>query len=176
MSTNAGQTQQRQAPKIDMNASLSTVGTDIPEGTYPGTFSGFGEAKYLPSSFKPDQPQLRMPAEVVIRLKDGSCEQVDGLVGPPDGGRVNRKSNLGKLLKVLANGDAKLWDKDKDALAAGVKLSDFVGRPVMVAIKLGGSNKDFPTIGGYMSPVDGLKYPTADEVKASAGSSEGIPF
>lgn len=173
---NNQQTQQRQAPTIDMNAPLVTVGTDIPEGTYPGTFVRFGSAKYMESGFKPGEQQLRMPAEVVIRLKDGTCELVDGLVGPPDGGKVNRKSNLGKLLKVLANGDGKLWDKEHDALAAGVKLSDFAGRTCMVAIKMGGSKKDFPTIGGYVSPVDGLKYPTGEECKAAVGSSEGIPF
>jgi len=170
---NNQQTQQRQPPKIDMDVPLTTVGTDIPEGTYPGTFTGFGEAKYLDSGFKPGEVQLRMPAEVAIRLKDGSCEPVDGLVGPPDGGKMNRKSNLGKLLKVLANGDPKLWDKERDALAAGAKLSDFKGRPCMVAIKLGGKNKDFPTIGGYMAPVDGLKYPTAEEC-AKLGSD--VPF
>lgn len=175
MNTNTQQNKP-QAPKINMDEALVTVGTDIPEGSYPGTFVRFGEAKYMDSGFKPGEQQLRMPAEVVIRLKDGSCELVDGLVGPPDGGKVNRKSNLGKLLKVLANGDTKLWDKEKDALAAGVKLSDFKGRPCMVAIKMGGSKKDFPTIGGYMMPMDGVSYPTGDECKAAVGSSEGLPF
>lgn len=170
-------TQQSAASKpapIDMNLPLTTVGTDIPEGTYAGTFTGFGEAKSLPSQFKPGTFEVRMPAEVAIRLKDGSVELVDGLISPPDGGKVNRKSNLGKLLKVLANGDAKLWDKDRDALAGGVKLADFVGRSCMVAIKMGGQKKDFPTIGGFMAPVDGLKYPTAEEVKAVVG--EAPPF
>lgn len=168
-------TQQTSKPApIDMNAPLTTVGTDIPVGTYAATFMGFGEAKSLPSQFKPGMMEIRMPAEFAIRIKDGSCEPVDGLISPPDGGKVNRKSNMGKLLKVLANGDAKLWDKDKDALVSGVKLADFVGRACMVAIKMGGKKNDFPTIEGYMAPVDGLKYPTADEVKALAGGD--VPF
>jgi hypothetical protein len=167
---------QTSTQKIDMNAPLTTVGTDIPEGTYPGTFTGFGEAKLLESSFKPGTKELRMPAEVVIRLKSGDCETVDGLISPPDGGKVNRKSNLGKLLKCLANGDAKLWDQAGDKLVAGVTLGAFIGRPVMVAIKMGGQKKDFPTIGGFMAPVDGLKFPTAEECKALTGSSEGVPF
>jgi hypothetical protein len=162
--------------KIDMNAPLVTVGTDIPEGTYPGTFVGFGEAKLLDSTFKPGTKELRMPAEVVIRLKSGACEQVDGLISPPDGGKVNRKSNLGKLLKTLANGDTKLWNTAEDKLQEGVTLGAFVGRTCMVAIKMGGQKKDFPTIGGYMQPVDGLKYPTAEECKAASGGSEGVPF
>lgn len=168
-------TQTQQAQKIDMNAPLQTVGTDIPEGSYPGTFLGFGEAKLLPSTFKPGTTEIRMPAETAIRLKDGSVEVVDGLISPPDGGKVNRKSNLGKLLKVLANGDAKLWDKERDALASGATLGMFVGKTCMVSVKMGGSKKDFPTVGGYMMPVDGLKYPTGEECKAVTGS-EGVPF
>jgi hypothetical protein len=169
-------TAQTVTQKINMDAPLVTVGTDIPEGTYAGTFVGFGEAKLLESTFKPGTKELRMPAEVAIRLKDGSVEVVDGLISPPDGGKVNRKSNLGKLLKVLANGDTTLWDTAGDKLQAGVTLGKFVGRTCMVAIKMGGQKKDFPTIGGYMAPVDGLKYPTADEVKAATAASEGVPF
>lgn len=173
---NNQQSSTTKAPPIDMNAPLVTVGTDIPEGTYPGVFVGFGEAKLLDSTFKPGTKELRMPAEVAIRLKDGSVEVVDGLISPPDGGKVNRKSNLGKLLKVLANGDTKLWDTTGDKLQTGATLGAFVGRTCLVAIKLGGQKKDFPTIGGYMAPADGLKYPTADEVKAATASSEGVPF
>lgn len=153
------------APKIDMNAPLVTVGTDIPEGSYAGRFIGFGEAKMLDSSFSPGEKELRMPAEFAIRLKNGSVELVDGLISPPDGGKVNRKSNLGKLLKVLANGDPKLWDATKDALQTGVTLGAFVGLTCTISVKMGGKNKDFATVGGYMAPLDGLNYPTVEETK-----------
>ena len=157
--------QTQTAPKIDMNALLVTVGTDIPEGSYAARFIGFGEAKLLDSSFSPGEKELRLPALFAIRLKDGSVEPVDGLISPPDGGKVNRKSNLGKLLKVLANGDSKLWDTGKDALQTGATLGSFVGLTCTVAVKMGGKNKDFPTVGSYMAPLDGLKYPTEEETK-----------
>lgn len=167
---------EKKTVKVDMNAPLVTTGADIPPGTYPAAFRGFGEATWMKSSFGKDgedKEQLRMPAEFAIRIKDGSIEVIDGLVGPPDGGKVNRKSNMHKLLKALANGDPKLWDSATDGVAAGVSLGAFRGRPCMIAVKHGGKNKDFPTVESYMAPVDGAKYPSEEEMKKLG---EDAPF
>jgi hypothetical protein len=168
---NGPATQAREIPTFDFDQPVEATGVDIPPGNYPGVLRRFGECIYLKSQFK-DEEQLRMEVEFAVRVKDGSVQVVGGLMTPPHKGKsgleVNRKSNLFKLV-TAAMADA--VNKDGQ-FVKGFKLNDIVGKPVLVEVAK--NAKEFATLKGISAPVDGLKYPTPDEVKALV--SEEIPF
>lgn len=165
--TETHQKSTKAVPTFDFNAPVEATGADIPEGSYPGCLRKFGEAMWLKSTFK-EEEQLRIEVEFAVRLKDGTVETIDGLMNPPTDGKVNRKSNLFKLIKA-AMPDA---INAQGQFVKGFKLNDLIGKPLVVSV--GKNSKEFATYKGVAAPIDGLKYPTAEELAALV--SEAPPF
>jgi hypothetical protein len=174
------------APKLEdvLGSELHRSGSDIPEGSYPGTLYNFGEPFMLasaPQFVKPGQPAERAVFEMqfAIITKDG-IQGVQHLVPVPEGGASNRRSNLYKALKMLRGTDPEYFEKDGN-FAKGANLKKFVGSTCVVQVKK--NAKDFPTVEALASPVDGMKFPTMEECKrleaelAAADTGDGtIPF
>lgn len=169
------------APKLEdvLGKELTRTGSDIPEGSYPGTLYGIGEPFMLasaPQFVKPGQPAERpvMELKYGIVTKDG-LQAVQFLVPVPEGGAANRRSNLYKALKAMKGADEKFFQKDGN-FAKGVNLKMFLGANATVQVKK--NAKDFPAVETIASPMDGVKFPTLEECKplVDAEQSEGIPF
>ena len=151
------------------------TGTEVPEGTYPGTLYGYSEPFWLKTSEqykKPGQPDKRLMirAEFGITLKSGQVESAGMMFQVPQG-EIHRKSNAYKFVKSLASGDAELMN-DKGDVAASFTLKKLIGKAAMVAVK--NNEKGFPQVDGLLPPIDGAKYPTLEECKDLG--SEGVPF
>lgn len=164
-------------PSLDdvLNKPQKITGTEVPEGTYPGTLYGYSEPFWLAQSEKfkkPGQPdkKLMVRAEFGVRLKDGKVETTGMMFQVPQG-EIHRKSNSYKFVKALAMGDAELMNADGD-VAASFTLRKLIGKTAMVSVK--NNDKGFPQVDGLLAPVDGAKYPTLEECKDLG--SEGVPF
>lgn len=158
-----------------VNKTQKVTGTEVPEGTYPGTLYGYSEPFWLNQSEKfkkPGQPdkKLMVRAEFGVRLKDGKVE-TSGMMFQVPNGEIHRKSNSYKFVKALALGDAELMNEKGD-VSASFTLKKLIGKQAMVSVK--NNEKGFPQVDGLLAPVDGAKYPTLEECKAL--ESEGIPF
>lgn len=151
------------------------TGTEVPEGTYPGTLYGYSEPFWLKTSekfLKPGQPEKRLMirAEFGLRLKGGNVESAGMMFQVPQG-EIHRKSNSYKFVKALASGDAELMN-DKGDVAASFTLKKLIGKSAMIAVK--NNDKGFPQVEGLLPPIDGANYPKLEECKDLG--SEGIPF
>lgn len=167
--------------KLDdlLGGDLKLTGADLPDGSYPAILFGFSEPFEMKQSekFKKEgQPAYRTLFDLRFGLRDkqGTIVELTYMVGIPDGGEVNRKSNLYKAIVALAAGDAKIVDPKTGNLQPGIKLPLFVGRPCVLGVKK--NAKEFPQIDTVAGPMDGAKYPTLEECKSLLTSSEGIPF
>lgn len=173
------------APKLEdvLGSELHRSGSDVPEGSYPGTLYNFGEPFMLasaPQFRKPGQPEERavMELQFAIITKDG-IQGVQYLVPVPEGGAANRRSNLYKALKMLKGTDEAFFQKDGN-FTKGVNLKKFVGSTCVVQVKK--NAKDFPTVEALASPVEGMKFPNMEECKrleaelATAEDGSTIPF
>jgi len=175
--------QESKREKADVNlddildAEVKVTGADIPEGSYPATLFGFGEPFKLAVSDKfkkKDGPTHRVVFELRFGLfdKTGTLQELQHMVPIPEGGEVNRKSNLYKSMKALAGGDAKYIDENGN-FTKGTKLTSFLGRNVVLGVKK--NSKDWPQVETVASKMDGVKYPTLEEC-ATLKASDNIPF
>lgn len=170
------------APKLDdvLGKELHRTGSDIPEGSYPGTLYGFGEPFMLavsPQFRKPGQPDERpvMELKFGIFTKDG-LQAVQRLVPVPENGAANRRSNLYKDLKSMRGADPAVFDNQGN-FVKGVNLQTFIGSNATIQVKK--NAKDFPTVEQVASPMQGVKFPTLEEcekLKELEAASEDIPF
>lgn len=166
--------------KLDdvLNQPLKTTGSDVPEGSYPGTLYKFGEPFEVDNTrgkfYKEGQPSKRVVFEACFGIYDkvGKLESIEYLIPVPDGGAANKKSNLYKMLKGLATGTALMTAEGE--FAPGTSLKSFIGATGVVAVKK--NDQDFANVSGVGPKMDGAKYPTLEECKALQGSSEAIPF
>jgi len=157
-----------------MNAPLRQTGFDIPEGSYPGTLFGFGEPTMIPVAEqfrKPGGPSATLKFEMRfgLRVKD-SVQEVAYLVPVPEGGSVNRRSNLFKACRAMR---PDLFNHE-GAFNADVTLQSFIGSPATVQVKK--NKKDFPQVEAVASPMQGVVCPTMEECAALTAGSDGIPF
>jgi hypothetical protein len=157
-----------------LNAPLHQTGLDIPEGSYPGTLFGFGEPTMIPVAEqfrKPGGPTATLKFEMRfgLRVKD-SVQEVAYLVPVPEGGSVNRRSNLFKACRGMR---PDLFNHE-GAFNPGVTLQSFVGSGATVQVKK--NKKDFPQVEAVAAPMQGVVCPTIEECAVLAASSDGIPF
>jgi len=158
-----------------MGAPLKLTGADIPPGSYGVVLFGFSEPFRMKQSDKfkkKDSPECRDLFDLRFGLfdKSGSVVEQTYLCGIPDGGELNRRSNLYKAFKALR---PEKFDKE-GALVKGTTLKDFLGAVGVVNIE---ANKDeWPQIKSIGGPLDGAKYPTVEQCKELLTSSQGIPF
>lgn len=172
----------KQAPALKdiLGSSLKATGNDIPEGNYPGVLFAFGEPFMLKQSdkFKKEgQPDERAVMELFFGVAvKGKTESVALLVGIPEGGAANKRSNLYKALKAMKGSDSKFFDGEGN-FAKDVNLEKFLGATASVQVKK--NSKDFPQVEAISSPMDGVQYPTLDACKGlveALKASESIPF
>jgi len=162
-----------------LGGELKITGADLPDGSYPATLFGFGapfKMKVTEQFRKEGGPEFKTNFELRFGLRDkqGALVEVAYMCGIPEGGEVNRRSNLWKGISALANGDATLIDEKNGVFMKGVKLTSFLGKTAVLNIKK--NKKDFPQVESIGRPMDGVKYPTMEECKALLTSSQGIPF
>jgi hypothetical protein len=163
--------------KLDdlMGNDLKLTGADIPAGSYGVILFGFSEPFRMKQSekFKKEgSSEYRDLFDLRFGLfdKSGSVVEQTYLCGIPDGGELNRRSNLYKALKALG---LEFFDKD-GALRKGIKLKDFIGKVGVANIE---QNKDeWPQIKTIGGPMDGAKYPTLEQCKELLTSSQNVPF
>jgi hypothetical protein len=163
-------------PSLDdiLNQAPKTTGNDISPGSYPATLYGFSEPFRVKTSEKfrkPGQPDSRVvfDAKFAIFDKTGQIADQTYLLPVPDGGKVNRKSNMFKMLTALAGGNPELVDADGNIKG---KLSAFIGSNAVLAV--GKNEEGWPKVEGVGPKMAGGKYPTLEECKGLA--SEGTPF
>jgi hypothetical protein len=163
--------------KLDdlMGSDLKLTGADIPAGSYGVILFGFSEPFRMRQSDKfkkKDSPEFRDLFDLRFGLfdKSGSVVEQTYLCGIPDGGELNRRSNLYKALKAIG---LEYFDKE-GSLRKGTKLKDFIGKVGVANIE---PNKDdWPQIKTIGGPLDGAKYPTLDQCKELLTSSPDVPF
>lgn len=170
----------REEIEMDMDAmldgELKLTGADLPAGSYPAVLFGFSKPFMMPvgAQFKKEgQPDKRPVMDLRFGLYDkaGSLVELTQLVGIPDGGEVNRRSNLYKALKAL---DPNAFDNE-GKLKPGLKLRNFIGKTAVANVEL--NKKEFPQIASLGAPMAGVKYPDPEVCKKElTGSSDGIPF
>jgi hypothetical protein len=158
-----------------LSKTQKVTGTDVAEGTYPGTLYGYSEPFWLAQSEKfkkPGQPdkKLMVRAEFGLRLKDGKIGEAGMMFQVPNG-EIHRKSNSYKFVKALASGDPELMNAEGD-VAASFTLKKLIGKHASVSVK--NNEKGFPQVEGLLPPIDGAKYPTLEECKSLG--SEDVPF
>ena len=163
--------------KLDdlMGAEMKLTGADIPPGSYGVILFGYSEPFRMKQSEKfkkKDSPEYRDLFDLRFGLfdKSGSVVEQTYLCGIPDGGELNRRSNLYKALKAIG---LEFFDKE-GSLRKGTKLSSFIGKVGVANIE---ANKDdWPQIKSLGGPMDGAKYPTLEQCKELLTSSQGVPF
>ena len=157
-----------------MNAPLKQTGLDIPEGSYPGTLFGFGEPTMIPVAEQFRKPggltaTLKFEMRFGLRVKD-SVQEVAYLVPVPEGGSVNRRSNLFKALRGMRPD----CFNHEGSFNPNVTLATFIGSAATVQVKK--NKKDFPQVEAVAAPMQGVVCPTIEECAVLAASSDGIPF
>ncbi len=165
-----------------LEAPLKTRGSDVPEGSYPGTLFTFGEPFMIEGSAafaKPGVSNVKAVFEVgwAVRTKDGSVQSIDYLLPViSQNGGAHRRSKLYKMLRALRGSDPKFFKQDGSGdFADGITLRSFIDSSGVVQVKK--NKKDFPVVETIASPIDGLKYPTKEECeKLIARESEEVPF
>lgn len=177
---NTTEKQGRMESTVDLDAlvgaELQATGAEIPDGSYGAVLFAFGKPFRLKQSEKfrkEGQPEFRDCFDLRFGLydKDGNLAELTYLSGIPDGGKVNRRSNLFKALRAV--GGETMIDKEGN-FAKGVKLSSFLGKPCVLGVK---KNKDeWPNIDSIAPPMAGVKVPSLDECKALLTSSQNVPF
>lgn len=169
----------REEIDMDMDALLGSelklTGADLPAGSYPGVLFAFSKPFLMPvgEKFKkPGQPEKRPVFDLRFGIFDkaGALVEVTLLAGIPDGGEVNRRSNLYKALKALAP-DA--FDNE-GKMKPGNKLTSFLGKTCVVNIVL--NKKEFPQVDGLAPPLAGAKYPDPEACKKELTGSQDVPF
>jgi hypothetical protein len=173
---------ENKAPSLKdvLGKELNATGFDIPEGSYQGCLFAFGEPfmlKVAAQFQKPGQPDERAVMELWfgVKVKD-QMQPVAQLVGVPEGGAANKKSNLYKALKALKGMDPKFFDKEGN-FAKGVNLEKFLGAAATVQVKK--NAKDFPQVDTIVAPMDGVAYPKLEDCKGlhdQLVQSDNIPF
>lgn len=151
---------------------LESSGKDIPPGTYAALLVGYGEPFELKSAEQYGGDWRTMfDIRFAIVLEDGTFEGIRHMVGVPDGGKVNIKSNLFKVLKAV--GSEFITDEGK--LKEGVTLDSFIGKTAMLGV--GKNKKDFPKVESVSAPMKGAKFPKMSDVKdLKFEESENVPF
>ena len=158
-----------------MGAPLKLTGADLPAASYGVVLFAFGTPFRMRQSEKfkkAGSPEFRDLFDLRFGLfdKGGSVVEQTYLCGIPDGGELNRRSNLYKALKALK---PEKFDKEGN-LTKGTSLKDFLGAVGIANIEL---NKDeWPQIKTISGPVDGAKYPTVEQCKELVEGSQGVPF
>jgi hypothetical protein len=164
---------------IDLDAMLDRevklTGADLPAGSYPGVLFAFGAPFKMRTSEKfkkPGAPEYRVLFDLRFGLfdKGGDLVELTAMAGVPDGGEVNRRSNLYKYVKGLA---PESFDKEGN-FKPGLKLSALIGRTCILNVTI--NKKEFPQIEGISPPLDGAKYPDAETCKKELTGSQDVPF
>jgi len=163
-----------------LGAEIKLTGADLPPGSYPATLFGFGapfRMKVTEQFKKEGGPEYKDNFDLRFGVvdKQGNLVEQTYMVGVPDGGEVNRKSNLFKALLALSNGDPKVIN-EKGEVAKGLKLKSLIGRNCVLNIEK--NKKDFPQVASVAQKLaaEGVKYPSLEECKKLLTSSEGVPF
>ncbi len=157
-----------------LDQETKTTGNDIPVGSYPATLYGFSEPFFVKTAEKfrkPGQPEKRLvfDAKFGIFDKTGQVTDITYLIPVPDGGKVNRKSNMYKMLSALAAGNPELISTEGNIKA---KLPQFFGRNAVLSVEK--NDQDWPTVRGVAPMMAGAKYPTLEDCKGLV--SEAPPF
>lgn len=167
-----------------LNKGLKVSGSEIPDGTYPATLAGYSEPWWQDQTaskfYKQGDPQtkLMMKAQFAIWVKTPKgaekLEPVEMMLNVPNG-KAHIKSGVYKFIKALLNGDPELIDKDGN-FSDRVNLAMLIGRSATLSVKT--NEKGFAQVESLQSPIDGPKYPTAEEAKALSFDADGgdAPF
>lgn len=177
--TNAEQSEGRGKSDVSLDDVLGlepkVTGADIPEGSYGTILFAFGAPFTLKQSEKfkkPGQSDVRTLFDLRFAVfdKSGGVQELTKMVGVPDGGEMNRKSNLYKYLKTLK---PEKFDKEGNIIK-GTKLKDFIGSVGVLSV--GKNKEDWPEITAIGGPMDGAKYPSIEQCKELLAGSQGVPF
>lgn len=159
----------KKAPKLsDLMVPLARTGNDIPTGTYPGLFTGFGEPFYYTEKFKDKKAEEKLCLRLyyLVRLNNGEIErQSERVTLGRDPKSVNIKSKLYKRLRVISNNDETLMTKD-GAFGPNITFASFTNKPLILGLKtVEKGDRVFTNVDTASAPSLPLAYPTSEDAE-----------